>query len=151
MQTGRAMKTTMTANEVFGSVSPGFEPVRHLLEEVVARGAEENCQLCVYFKGERVVDLWATNAASENVHSNRGCTSNSNGTHKVVRDSPSFGEPAPYDGDSLQNVFSSGKSLECVCMAILVNRDLIDYNDLVRRLSLDCEVIQNLAFNLAGV
>ena len=47
--------------------------------------AEENAQLCVYYRGERVVDLWAS----------------------VVGDKD-------FSPDSLVNVFSSGKSLETI-------------------------------------
>ncbi len=42
--------------------------------------AEENTQLCVYYRGEKVVDLWASAAAD-----------------------------GSFSADSLVNVFSSGK------------------------------------------
>jgi CubicO group peptidase (beta-lactamase class C family) len=60
--------------------------------------AERNTQLCVYYKGERVVDLWAS----------------------VTND-------ARFSPDSLVNVFSSGKSLEAIAIASLVGRGLLDY------------------------
>ncbi len=60
--------------------------------------AEENAQLCVYHRGEQVVDLWAS----------------------TIND-PDFGP------DSLVNVFSSGKSLEAIAMASLMDRGLISY------------------------
>ena len=40
-----------------GTVAPGFEPVRQLYEQQMQTMAEENTQLCVYYRGERVVDL----------------------------------------------------------------------------------------------
>jgi CubicO group peptidase (beta-lactamase class C family) len=60
--------------------------------------AEEHTQLCVYYRGERVVDLWAARP-----------------------------DDAAFSADSLVNVFSSGKSLESIAMAYLVGRGLLDY------------------------
>ena len=83
---------------VQGTVAPGFESVERLYEHEMRTGAEENTQLCVYYQGERVVDLWA---------SVDGDTS--------------------FSADSIVNVFSSGKSLEAIAMASLVGKDLLDY------------------------
>jgi CubicO group peptidase (beta-lactamase class C family) len=33
-----------------------------------------------------------------------------------------------YDGDSLQMIFSSGKSVEAIAVAMLVDRKLLDYD-----------------------
>jgi len=60
--------------------------------------AEKNTQLCVYYKGERVVDLWA---------------SATNDTE--------------FSPDTIVNIFSSGKSLESIAIASLVGRGLLDY------------------------
>jgi CubicO group peptidase (beta-lactamase class C family) len=60
--------------------------------------AEKNTQLCVYYKGERVVDLWAS--ATNDAH---------------------------FSPDSIVNVFSSGKSFEAIAIASLVGRGLLDY------------------------
>lgn len=38
---------------------------------------------------------------------------------------------SPYDSNTLQNIYSSGKNMEAVCMAILVDRGLLSYDDLV--------------------
>jgi CubicO group peptidase (beta-lactamase class C family) len=83
---------------VEGAVAPGFESVKRVYEREMATMAEEHTQLCVYYKGERVVDLWAT-------------------TTNDARFSP----------DSIINVFSSGKSLESIAIASLVGRGLLDY------------------------
>jgi CubicO group peptidase (beta-lactamase class C family) len=61
--------------------------------------AEENSQLCVYHRGKKVVDLW-------------GSATNDNS----------------FTPDSIINVFSSGKSLEAIAIASLVDKGLIDYN-----------------------
>ncbi len=57
--------------------------------------------MCAYHRGRCVVDLWGS-------------------THP---------EDSSYGGDSVQSVFSSGKSLECVCVAILADRGLLRYSD----------------------
>ncbi len=84
---------------VQGTVAPGFESVKQLYEHEMRTMAEENTQLCVYHKGERVVDLWAS-------------------TTNDARFSP----------DSIVNIFSSGKSLEAIAMAALVGRGLLEYD-----------------------
>ena len=42
-----------------GTVAQGFESVQVLYERNMNNLAEEYSQLCVYHKGEKVVDLWA--------------------------------------------------------------------------------------------
>lgn len=63
---------------------------------------EEHAQLCVYVGEDKVVDLWATR-------------------------NPEAG----FDGDSLVNVFSSGKSLEAIAIAYLVAQGRLNYSDRV--------------------
>jgi CubicO group peptidase (beta-lactamase class C family) len=82
---------------VHGAVAAGFEPLRELFEHEMRTVAEEHAQLCVYHRGERVVDLWAAPADDA------------------------------FSPDSLVNVFSSGKSLESIALAVLVGRGLLDY------------------------
>lgn len=83
---------------VEGTVAPGFESVKEVYEHEIQTMAEKNTQLCVYYKGERVVDLWA-----------------------------SATNDARFSPDSIINVFSSGKSLEAIAMAALVGKGLLDY------------------------
>jgi CubicO group peptidase (beta-lactamase class C family) len=87
-----------TQCQVHGTVAPGFEAVRERFEHDMRTMAEEHSQLCVYVKGERVVDLWAS-----------------------ATDVPGF------TPDSIVNIFSSGKSLEAIAMAALVGKGLLDY------------------------
>ena len=61
--------------------------------------AEKNAQLCAYYRGKKVVDLWASATGD-----------------------------AAFSGDSLVNVFSSGKSLEAIAIASLVSRGLMHYD-----------------------
>jgi len=84
---------------VQGTVAPGFESVKRLYERETEAMAEQHTQLCVYHRGERVVDLW--------------------------RSTP---DDTEFSADSLVNVFSSGKSLESLPIASLVGRGLLDYD-----------------------
>ncbi|MCB1844294.1 MAG: beta-lactamase family protein, partial [Halioglobus sp.] len=61
--------------------------------------AEGNTQLCIYYRGEKVVDLWA-----------------------------SASDDSAFTPDSLVNVFSSGKSLEALAIASLVDKGLLRYD-----------------------
>jgi CubicO group peptidase (beta-lactamase class C family) len=87
-----------TQFQIEGTVAPGFETVKALYEHNMRTLAEKNTQLCIYHKGEKVVDLWAS-----------------------VSNDDSF------SADSLVNVFSSGKSLEAIAMASLVGKGLLNY------------------------
>jgi CubicO group peptidase (beta-lactamase class C family) len=85
--------------EIHGTVAPGFESIRQLYQHNMNTMAEKNTQLCIYYQGQKVVDLWAS-------------TTNDN----------------EFSADSISNAFSSGKSLESIAIASLVSRNLIDYN-----------------------
>ena len=89
---------------VQGEVAPGFESVRSVYERETQTMAELNTQLCVYHKGEKVVDLWRASA-----------------------------DDRTFSPDSLVNIFSSGKSLETIAIAHLVDRGLLRYDDRVAK------------------
>ena len=82
-----------------GTVAPGFEPVRRLYERNMRMLAERNTQLCVYVGEDKVVDLWASAIDDE-----------------------------AFSADSLVNVFSSGKSLEAITLAMLADRGRLDFD-----------------------
>lgn len=86
-------------NYVNGTVAPGFESLRTLFESNLSQSRDHNAQLCVYLGEECVVDLWASVNSDEN-----------------------------FSADSLVNVFSSGKSLESILLAMLADRGLLDFN-----------------------
>ena len=89
---------------VKGSVAPEFESLQRLFSKSMQQLAENSAQLCVYVADQKVVDLWA-NPLGDNA----------------------------FNADSLINVFSSGKNLEVIAMASLVDRGLLDYNAKVVR------------------
>lgn len=85
--------------QIDGIVAPGFESVEQLFERQMCTLAEQNAQLCVFHRGEKVVDLYASAQGD-----------------------------SEFSGDSLINVFSSGKSLEAISIASLVSRGLLHYD-----------------------
>ena len=85
-------------SRIEGTVAPGFESVRNLYQHQMQTLEEKNTQLCVYHRGEKVVDLWASATGDET-----------------------------FSADSLVNVFSSGKSLEAIAVASLVGKGLLRY------------------------
>jgi CubicO group peptidase (beta-lactamase class C family) len=91
--------TSMGNFQVKGEVSPGFESVKRLFAQQQQSLAEEHAQLCVYFRGQKVVDLWGSATGDDS-----------------------------FTGDSLVNIFSSGKSLEAIAIGMLASQGLIDYD-----------------------
>ena len=89
----------MEPMQVSGNVEPGFESIKTLFTRQMRQFAEDRAQLCVYHEDRKVVDLWC---------------------------GPS--DDPRYDGDTLTNIFSSGKSLESIAMAWLVSEGLLDFN-----------------------
>ncbi len=83
-----------------GTVAPGFESVRTLYVHNMRTLEERNTQLCIYFKGECVVDLWSSAIGDKQ-----------------------------FSPDSLINVFSSGKSLESLALASLVGKGQLDLKE----------------------
>ena len=90
--------------QVHGRVAPGFESVQQLFTHAMQTMAEREAQLCVYHRGEKVVDLWAATK-----------------------------EGSDFSADSLINVFSSGKSLEAIAIAWLVGKGLLNYDDRITK------------------
>ena len=87
-----------------GEVAQPFQAVRDLYERNMNNLIERNTQLCVYVRGEKVVDLWGS-----------AC------------------DDAEFGPDSLVNIFSSGKSFEAIAMAWLADQGHIDLNARVVR------------------
>lgn len=94
--------SSMSRNIVQGIVTEGFQAVKLEFERNFLKGIEENAQLCVYFKGKKVVDLWG---------SKKG--------------------PSHFNGDTTTNIFSSTKVLTSICFATLVEKRLLSYTDKV--------------------
>jgi len=87
--------------KIKGSVSHGFESVATAFENLYSRSVDKQSQLCVYHKGEKVVDLHG------------------------VSDSQT------YDADTLACIFSSGKSIGSILIAMMVDQGRLNYEDRV--------------------
>ena len=99
------MKRSSAQFQVEGTLAPGYESVRRMLEDNFKSGSEENSQLCVYVDGEVVVDLWGSTALAATQHA--------------------------FTADTVTNVFSSTKSLTAICIAMLVDRGGTNYRVVV--------------------
>ena len=97
-----------SVDPVAGTVAPGFEPVRERFAANFQRNdhcREVGAALTV-FRGDRcVVDLWAG-------HMDAGRTQ-------------------PWRKDTLLNVYSTTKGVAAVCVAMLVDRGVLGYDDTV--------------------
>ena len=86
-----------------GSVQPGFESIENQFAQNLSASRDRNAQLCIYVGEECVVDLWASAIGDQS-----------------------------FTGDSLVNVFSSGKSLESILLGMLVDREGLAFDTRVQ-------------------
>jgi CubicO group peptidase (beta-lactamase class C family) len=84
-------------------VLPGFEPVKREFENNFTRRGELGAACAIYHKGRRVVDLWG------------GC-----------RDEKTT---APWEEDTLTQVFSMTKGMAAMAIAVAHSRGLLDYDE----------------------
>ena len=92
-------------DHVRGQVSDGFEAVRAVFEEQFARGRQLGAACCVYWRGEKVVDLWGG-----------------------VRNAQTGGT---WDADTMVRMFSATKGLAAMTLALAHSRGLLDYDERV--------------------
>jgi CubicO group peptidase (beta-lactamase class C family) len=90
---------------IAGFVKPGFEAVREAFVENFTRRNELGAACCIYYQGEKVVDLWGG-----------------------VRNKET-GEP--WEEDTMVLVFSATKGLSALAMALAHSRGLFDYDERV--------------------
>lgn len=74
-----------------GDVKPGYQPVKDKFESLFMKDFDKVSQLCVYVGEEKVVDLWGVTAGYV------------------------------ADGNTLGNIYSSGKSVAAILIAIMVD------------------------------
>lgn len=102
---------------VSGSVAEGWEDVREAFEKNFAENLEVGAQLVVFKEGVPVVDLHGHAEYS--------------GLETERADDGYDIDCQAYSGDALQNIFSSGKNLEAICIMMLVDRGQLAYTDRV--------------------
>ena len=95
----------MAAPHVEGHVSRGFEPVREAFADNFSRRRELGGACCVYYQGEKVVDLWGG-----------------------IRDKVT-GEP--WEQDTMVIIYSATKGLAAMTLAVAHSRRWLDYEERV--------------------
>ena len=92
--------------EIQGTVHPHFAPVARALARQLRRGPRGGAAVCVYHRGEKVVDIW-------------GGSKDAAGT--------------PWQADTMSVSFSTTKGVTSTALHILVDRGLLDYDDPVAK------------------
>lgn len=92
---------------ISGFVKPGFEAVQEAFVENFERRNELGAACCIYYRGEKVVDLWG------------GIRNESTGE--------------PWEEDTMVIVFSTTKGLSGLAMALAHSRGLFDYDDRISK------------------
>jgi CubicO group peptidase (beta-lactamase class C family) len=96
------MKLT-EGNMISGYVRPEFETVREVFVENFEKRNELGAACCIYYKGEKVVDLWG------------GIRNEATGE--------------PWEEDTMVLVWSTTKGLSALTMALAHSRGLFDYDE----------------------
>jgi CubicO group peptidase (beta-lactamase class C family) len=100
-----AFTRTRASVELDGELHPSFERVSHCLQEVIEANPG-GAAVCVYHRGEKVVDLW-------------GGFSNAQGR--------------PWVADTMSPSFSTTKGMASTLLHVMVDRGLLDYDDRVAK------------------
>jgi|SRR5659263_165169 len=101
------MKMKQTNVAISGHVKQGFEAVREAFVENFTRRNEIGAACCVYYRGEKVVDIWG------GIRNKRTC--------------------APWEEDTMVIVFSTTKGLSGLAMALANSRGLFDYDERISK------------------
>jgi len=92
---------------ISGFVKPGFEAVREAFVENFERRHELGAACCIYYRGEKVVDLWG------------GVRNEATGE--------------PWEEDTMVIVFSTTKGLAGLAMALAHSQGLFDYDERISK------------------
>ena len=106
-----------------GHCDSQYDPVKEKVQDMLKNGLEENLQLCVYVDGKCVIDLYGS------------ATGDMNYDAEKIQVGSIFHWLNHYliSNNLLQAIFSSGKSLESVALAILHDKGLFEYEDKVTK------------------
>ena len=97
--------TAVRGAAISGSVKPGFEAVREAFAGNFCQRHELGAACCIYYRGEKVVDLWG------------GIRNRATGE--------------PWEEDTMVCVFSTTKGMAGLAMAIAHSRGMFDYEERV--------------------
>lgn len=103
------MLYTLTMKKIFiaGEVAKGFEKVRREFEKNFEERGELGAACAVYYRGEKIVDLWGG-----------------------YRDGK---KQTPWEKDTLVHVFSTTKGIAALTVAVAVSQGLFEYDDKVSK------------------
>jgi CubicO group peptidase (beta-lactamase class C family) len=90
---------------VYGYVKEGFEKVKTTFEANFEKRKEVGASCCIYYQGEKVVDLWGGFRNKEKTE--------------------------PWEEDTVTMVFSTTKGLSSLAFSLLHSRGLLDYDEKV--------------------
>ena len=90
----------LESHAISGFVKPGFEAVREAFVENFTRRNELGAACCIYYQGEKVVDLWG-------------------GVRNKATDEP-------WEEDTMVGVFSTAKGMAGLAMALAHSRGWLD-------------------------
>ncbi len=92
--------------EIHGTCDDRFAAVKAAFAANFAQGTEDGASVAVTVDGEMVVDLWAGNAVAESAEA----------------------ATAPWQEDTIVNVYSTTKTMAGLCMLMLADRGQLDFN-----------------------
>ena len=95
-----------------GEIDKRFLLVLERFKKHFLNGLEDKAQLCVFYGNKKVIDICGYTLDTSYNNTSYNNTSYNN---------------TSYSLDSLQNIFSSGKNITSLVIAILVDRGLLDY------------------------
>jgi CubicO group peptidase (beta-lactamase class C family) len=102
---GRIFASVAKQIEIHGYVTKGFEVVREAFNANFFRRKELGAACCIYWRGEKVVDLWG------------GLRNRATGE--------------PWEEDTMVGVFSTAKGMAGLAMALAHSRRYLDYEERV--------------------
>uniref|UniRef100_A0ABM0M7B0 Beta-lactamase domain-containing protein 2-like n=1 Tax=Saccoglossus kowalevskii TaxID=10224 RepID=A0ABM0M7B0_SACKO len=85
-----------------GSVEPGFEEIEQAFRSLHEQGLEAGSAFAVYYKGQKIVDLWGGYA--------------------------NYDEEDPWLEETMSMVYSSTKGVSAICIAVAVEHGYLDYD-----------------------
>ena len=89
--------------KIMGFCDPRFMALRERFVELFEKGFDQNSQLCMYVDNECICNLYGETPATSTV-------------------------PTGFNNESIQMIFSSGKTIAAMLIAIMVDKGLFDYD-----------------------
>ena len=140
--TGQVLWTSNSGLLLQGTCRKEYTPVKEMFEQFFKSGREKNAQLCVYVNNECVVDLYGTAMGDSSYGPNSLHVGNFFFASYLCTEYQDFNNFVVqlkvlsiilFLFKNLKLVFSSGKSVVALVIAMLVDRALLDYDEKVSK------------------